>query len=61
MLIIEVKKNNIESALKKFKSKVIKTKLINQLQNKKTYKKKSDAKRETLKNAIHLQKKKSEL
>jgi ribosomal protein S21 len=61
MLIIEVKKNNIESALKKFKGKVIKTKLINQLQDRKTYKKKSDAKRETLKNAIYLQKKKSEL
>ena len=61
MLIIEVKKNNIESALKKFKSKVIKTKLINQLQDRKTYKKKSDAKRETLKNAIYLQNKKSEL
>ena len=61
MLIIEVKKNNIESALKKFKSKVIKTKLINQLQDRKTYKKKSDAKRESLKNAIYLQKKKSEL
>jgi ribosomal protein S21 len=61
MLIIEVKKNNIESALKKFKGKVIKTKLINQLQDRKTYKKKSDAKRETLKNAIYLQKKKSDL
>jgi ribosomal protein S21 len=61
MLIIEVKKNNIESALKKFKGKVIKTKLINQLQDRKTYKKKSDAKRETLKNTIYLQKKKSEL
>lgn len=61
MLIIEVKKNNIESALKKFKGKVIKTKLINQLQDRKTYKKKSDDKRETLKNAIYLQKKKSDL
>jgi ribosomal protein S21 len=61
MLIIEVKKNNIESALKKFKGKVIKTKLINQLQDRKTYKKKSDAKRETLKNAIYIQKKKSDL
>jgi ribosomal protein S21 len=61
MLIIEVKKNNIESALKKFKGKVIKTKLINQLQDRKTYKKKSDAKRETLKNTIYLQKKKSDL
>jgi len=61
MLIIEVKKKNIESALKKFKGKVIKTKLINQLQDRKTYKKKSDAKRETLKNAIYIQKKKSDL
>jgi len=61
MLIIEVNKNNIESALKKFKGKVIRTKLINQLQDRKTYKKKSDDKRETLKNAIYLQKKKSDL
>ena len=39
MLIIEVNKNNIDSALKKFKSKVIKTKLVSQLQDRKTYKK----------------------
>ena len=36
MLIIEVKKSNIESALKQFKSKVIKTKLVSQLQERKT-------------------------
>jgi ribosomal protein S21 len=60
MLIIEVKNNNIEGALKKFKSKVIKTKLISQLQDKKTYKKKSDVKRQTLNNAVYKQQKFSE-
>ena len=39
MLIIEVKKGNIEGALKQFKSKIIKTKLVPQLQERKTYKK----------------------
>jgi ribosomal protein S21 len=60
MLIIEVKKNNIDSALKQFKSKVIKTKLVTQLQDRKTYKKKSDVKRQIIKDAIYKQKKKSE-
>ena len=58
MLIIEVNKNNIDSALKKFKSKVIKTKLVSQLQDRKTYKKKSDVKRQIIKDAIYKQKKK---
>lgn len=57
MLIIEVKKGNIDGALKKFKSKVIKTKLVSQLQDRKTYKKKSDVKRQIKKNAIYIQKK----
>jgi small subunit ribosomal protein S21 len=60
MLIIEVNKNNIDSALKKFKSKVIKTKLVSQLQDRKTYKKKSDVKRQIIKDASYKQKKKSE-
>jgi small subunit ribosomal protein S21 len=60
MLIIEVNKNNIDSALKKFKSKVIKTKLVSQLQDRKTYKKKSDVKRQIIKDAIYKQKKKLE-
>ena len=60
MLIIEVNKGNIEGALKKFKSKVIKTKLVSQLQDRKTYKKKSDVKRQIIKEAIYKQKKKSE-
>jgi ribosomal protein S21 len=57
MLIIEVKKNNIEGALKQFKSKVIKTKLVLQLQDRKNYKKKSDVNRQIIKNAIYKQKK----
>ena len=61
MLIIEVKKGNIESALKQFKGKVIKTKLVSQLQERKTYKKKSDVNRQIKKKAIYVQKKKSEL
>ena len=60
MLIIEVKKGNIEGALKQFKSKVIKTKLVLQLQDRKTYKKKSDVNRQIKKNAIYKEKKFSE-
>ena len=60
MLIIEIKKGNIESGLKQFKSKVIKTKLVSQLQDRKTYKKKSDVKRQIKTNAIYKQKKYSE-
>jgi ribosomal protein S21 len=57
MLIIEVKKGNIEGAIKQFKSKVIKTKLISQLQDRKRHKKKSDVKRQIKKNAIYVQQK----
>jgi ribosomal protein S21 len=60
MLIIEVKKGNIDSALKQFKSKAIKTKLVSQLQDRKTYKKKSDVKRQIKKDAIYKEKKKSD-
>ena len=60
MLIIEIKKGSIEGALKQFKSKVIKTKLISQLQDRKTYKKKSDVNRQIKKNAIYKEKKFSE-
>jgi ribosomal protein S21 len=59
MLIIEVKKGNIESALKQFKTKVIKTKMINELQDRKTYQKKSEEKREQLKDAIYKEQKRN--
>lgn len=60
MLIIEVKKGNVEGALKQFKSKVIKTKLVSQLQDRKRHKKKSDVNRQIKKNAIYKQKKYSD-
>lgn len=59
MLIIEVKKGNIESALKQFKSKVIKTRMISELQDRKNYQKKSEEKREQLKNAIYREQKRN--
>jgi small subunit ribosomal protein S21 len=51
MLIIKIEKNNIEKALKQFKSKVSKTNLINQINNRKEYIKKSVRRREEIKKA----------
>ena len=53
MLIIKVEHGDVEKSLKKFKSKVLKTKLIKELQEGKYYKKKSDTKRQILKNAMY--------
>jgi ribosomal protein S21 len=61
MLIITVDKGDIEKSLKKFKSKVLKTKMIKELQDRKEYKKKSDTKRQILNNAIYKNSKNSEL
>ena len=61
MLIIPVKNNDLEKSLKKFKSKVLKTKMIVELQNRKTYKKKSDIKRQILNDAIYKNSKNNEL
>jgi len=61
MLIIPVKNNDLEKSLKKFKSKVLKTKMIVELQNRKTYKKKSDIKRQILNDAIYKNLKNNEL
>lgn len=51
MLIVEVKKGNIEKALKDLKSKVIKTRQNSVLNDRKEYKKKSELKRQTLNKA----------
>lgn len=51
MLIVEVKKGNIERALKELKSKVIKTRQNNKLNEKKEYKKKSVLNRQILNKA----------
>jgi ribosomal protein S21 len=61
MLIIPVKNNDLEKSLKNFKSKVLKTKIIVELQNRKNYKKKSDIKRQILNDAIYKNLKNNEL
>lgn len=58
MLIIKVEGNdNIEKALKKYKRKFDKTKILRELRNRKEFTKKSVNKREGLKKAVYLQKK----
>lgn len=63
MIIIKVDNNTpIEKALKQFKSKVIKTKLMSELKNRKEFTKKSVVLRSQRNNAIYKEKiKKSEL
>ena len=61
MLLIPVKNNDLEKSLKNFKSKVLKTKMIVELQNRKNYKKKSDIKRQILNDAIYKNSKNNEL
>jgi ribosomal protein S21 len=61
MLIIPVKNNDLEKSLKNFKSKVLKTKMIVELQNRKNYKKKSAIKRQILNDAIYKNSKNNEL
>lgn len=60
MLIVKVRKNEIEKALKELKSKVIKTRQNSFLNDRKEYKKKSVIKRQILNKAIHREKFKSE-
>jgi len=59
MLIIEVKKGNIEKALKDLKGKVIKTKQNSVLFQRKEFVKPSVIKREENKKAVYIQKVKS--
>ena len=58
MLIVEVKNNNIEKALKVLKGKVIKTKQQQVLFERKEYTKKSVKNRDKVLKAIYTQKKK---
>jgi len=55
MLIVQVKKNDIERALKELKSKIIRTRQNSHLNNRKEYTKKSVKKRQTLQKAIYIQ------
>ena len=59
MLIIKVKnKGGIERALKEYKNKVYKTKMLEQIRNRQEHTKKSIKRREERLNAIYVQKKK---
>ena len=55
MLIVEVRHGKIEKALKMMRRKVIKTKLIPTIRKKRNYIKKSEKRREEIKNAKYLQ------
>lgn len=59
MLVVKVKegKGGLERALKEYKSKVIKTRQMTELQDRKEYEKPSVKKRERKKKAIYVQKK----
>ena len=59
MLIVKIKegKGGIERALKELKSKVIKTRQVRELQNRKEFEKPSVKKRNSKRKAIYIQKK----
>lgn len=57
MLIVEVKKGNIERALKELKGKFIKTKVTKECRDREEYTKKSVKKRQDKIKAIYLQEK----
>jgi small subunit ribosomal protein S21 len=62
MIVVEIKNNeNLERALKTLKSKVIKTKQTQKLQERKEFIKPSVVKRTKLLKAIYIQKKKNQL
>jgi small subunit ribosomal protein S21 len=61
MLIIKVKNKNIEAALKNYKYKVYKTKQLQNLNKNKEYTKDSVEKREKMKKAIYVNKKRNDL
>jgi len=56
MLIVKVRKNNIERALKELKSKVIKTRQNSEINSRTEYTKKSIKKRSEKQKAIYIQK-----
>lgn len=58
MLIIKVESNNIEKALKQYKSKVIRTKQLKELRDRKQYTKPSAMKRLKNQKAVYIQAKK---
>lgn len=60
MLIVKVEKNNIERALKEYKSKVIKSKQLSELTDRKVYVKKSIERRNIVSKAEFKQRRSSQ-
>ena len=61
MLIVKLDKNtSIEKALKQLKNKVVKTRQNNELNNRKTFVKKSTVRKNQISKAIYVQKMKNE-
>jgi small subunit ribosomal protein S21 len=60
MIIVQIKDKNINRALKEYKTKFIKTKVVKELNDRKNFKKKSVERREEVLKAIHKEKKKRE-
>lgn len=61
MIIIEVKKNNIEQALKQYKLKIYKTKQLEHLRDRQEFEKKSVKSRKKRIKAVYIQKIKNQL
>lgn len=60
MLKVKVQKGNIERALKKYKSKVIKTRQMREINKRKEHKKDSEKRREEINKAKYKEKKRRE-
>ena len=60
MLKVKVEGRNIERALKKCKSKVIKTRQMREVNKRKQYTKPSEERREEIQKAVYVEKKKRE-
>lgn len=60
MIIVEVKKGNIERALKEYKGKVIKTRQMSELNDRKEFEKESVRKRREKQKGVYKEKKRRE-
>ncbi len=60
MIIVEIKKGNIERALKEYKGKIIKTRQMSELNNRKEFEKESVKKRKEKQKGIYRNKKRRE-
>jgi ribosomal protein S21 len=60
MIIVDVKKGNIERALKEYKGKVIKTRQMSELNNRKEFEKESVRKRREKQKGVYKNKKRRE-